>query len=107
MAPAMSAGEQRILGEIFEIAAAARVANEICRAAKKDIETFRARFGADCLALKPREAHVPCRGEGEIGRHRGRCIAGADIARVGDAKLCVRLLQRWNAEARYPGHVAR
>ena len=107
MAPAISAGEQRVLGEIFEIAAAARVANEIRRAAKKDIEAFRARFGADCLALKPREAEVPGRGEGEIGRHRRRCIAAADVAGVGDAKLCVRFLQRRNAEARYPGHIAR
>ena len=101
------AGEQRILGEILEIAAAARVANEICRAAKKDIEALRARFGADCLALKPRKRLVPGRGEGEIGRHRGRGVAGTDVAWVGDAKLCVRLLQRGNAEARYAGHVAR
>ena len=101
MAARHHSGEQRVLGEIFKIAAAARVANEIRRAAKKHIEALRARFGADGLALKPRHARVPGRGESEIGRHRRRRVAGTDIARVGDAEFCVRLLQRGNAEARY------
>jgi hypothetical protein len=39
-------GEQRVLGEILEIAPATRVTNEIRGAAKKHIEAFRPRFGA-------------------------------------------------------------
>ena len=107
MAARHDAGEQRVLGEIFEIAPATRVTNEICGAAKKHIEALRSRFRADCLALKPRQLRVPGRGEGEIGRHRRRRVAGTDVSGVGDAKLRVRLLQRGNAEARYPRHVAR
>jgi len=40
-------GEQRILGEIFKIAPAARVTNEIRGTPQKHIEALRLRFGAD------------------------------------------------------------
>ncbi len=73
---------------------------------RRTLKPFRARFSGHCLALKPREAHVPGRGEGEIGRHRRRRVAGADVARVGDAELGVRLLQGGNSEARDARHVA-
>ena len=99
-------GEQRVLREIFKIAPAARVTNEVRGAAKKHIEALRSRFDGHRLALKPRNLWVPGRGESEIGRHRGRRVAGADVARICNPKLRVRLLQRGNTKARYAGHVA-
>ncbi len=105
-APSHDAGEQRVFGEIFKIAPATRVTNEICGAAKKHIEALGSRFGADGFALKPRHIWAPGRGEGEIGRHRGRRVAVTDVPGIGDAKLRIRLLQCGNAEARHAGHVA-
>ena len=51
--------QQRVLGKIFEVAAAARVANEIGRAAEQDVEAFGSRLGRDRLALPPRKRQVP------------------------------------------------
>ena len=104
-APSHDAGEQRVFGEIFEIAPATRITNEICCAAKKHVEALRSRLRPDRLALKPRHIGAPGRGEGEIGRHRSRRVAVTDVSGVGDAKLRIRLLQRRNAEARHAGHV--
>ena len=92
--------QQRVLGEIFEVPAAPWVANKIGRASEQHIEAFGSRLFADHRSLPPRNAQVPSRGERQIGRHRCRLIARADVSRIRNAEFGVGLLQRRYSEPR-------
>jgi hypothetical protein len=92
------AREQRVFGKIFEIAAAARVANEVDGAAEQQVEATGARLVRHRLTLAARQRLVPSRGERQIRRHRRRTFAAADVAGIGDAEFAVGLLQSRHAE---------
>ena len=113
--PALGAGDRRarhhareqwVFREILEIAAAARIANEVHGAAEQDIEAAGARLTRHRFPLASRQRLVPSRGERQIRRHRGRAFAAADIAGIGYAEFAVGLLQSRHAEARRAGHEA-
>ena len=106
-APAMRPVSRRVFGEILEIAAAARVADQIRRAAEQDVEAPGPGLGPDRFALPPRQRQVPGRSQREIGRHGRRRVAVPDVSWIGDAELGIGLLQRGDAEPRNPGDVAR
>ena len=101
------AGQQRIFRDIFEIAAAAGIADEIGGASEQDVEALGARFGSHRLALAPRQIDVEACRHREIGRHRGRGVAVTNVAGIGDAELGVGFLQGGESEAGRPGDVAR
>ena len=53
--------QQRILGEVLEIAAASGIANQIGRASEQHRKAFGARFGADGLAYSTSQISIPAR----------------------------------------------
>ena len=99
-------GQQRILGKIFEVPPAARIANEVRRAAEQHVEAPRPRVRPDRFALAARQRQVPGRRQSQIGGHRRRRVATPDFAGIGDAEGTVGLLQGGNAESGNPRHVA-
>ena len=98
-------GQQRILGKIFEVPPAARIANEVRVAAEQHVEPLGPRVRPDRFALAARQLEVPGRRQRQIGGHRRRRVAAPDVAWIGDAERTVGLLQGGNAESGDPRHV--
>ena len=105
--PRHEAGDQRVFGKILENAPAARIPDEVRRAAEQDVESPAPGLGADRSALAPREREVPAGGQRQVGGHRRRRVARPYVPRVGDAELGVGFLQGRNSEPGDPGNVAR
>ena len=96
---AEDAGEQRILAQILEIAAAARIARQVDAAAEQHVEPLGRRLRADRGAAGISEIGVPGGGEGEAGGECGGGVAGAAVAGIGDAEAGVCLVEAGDAEA--------
>ena len=80
--PAMSPVSSGSSEKILEIAAAARIADQIGRASEQDRKAFAARFGADGFALSTSQIRIPARSQREIRGHRGGCVPGSDEAGI-------------------------
>ena len=100
------AAEQRVLGQVLEVAPVARVAREVDAARQHHVEAAAARLAADHRARGARQRRVEARAQGDAGRQRGGGVA-RPVARVGDAEARVAHQQRRDAEALDPRDVAR
>ena len=98
-----SAGEhgaqQRVLGEVLEVAAVARVAREVDAAGEHHVEAAAARLAADHRARRARQRRVEARAQRDARRQRGRGVA-RPVARVGDPEAGVAHEQRRDPEPR-------
>ena len=92
------AAEQRVLGQVLEVAPVARVAREVDAAGEHHVEAAAARLAADHRARGARQRRVEARAQGDARRQRGRGVA-RPVARVGDAEARVAHQQRRDAEA--------
>src|SRR5262245_46373934 len=80
------AGEQRVLAEIFEVAAVARIAREIDPAREHHVESLAARLRSDHDAAAVSELGAPSCRERERRRQRRRAVPGASALRIRDAE---------------------
>nr|GEU28380.1 hypothetical protein [Tanacetum cinerariifolium] len=99
------AGQQRILARVFEIAAVARLAQQVHAAGQHHVKTRGARFGADHGAALVRQLPVPGGGGGQA-RWQRRALARGLARLRGHAQPGVGLEQRGQSQARHAGHVA-
>jgi len=93
------ASQERILAEILEVAAVARLAREIDAAGEEHVEALRARLFRDLRAAAARDFPVPGRSQRERRRQRGRAVMTQAVD-PGDAEARVRFAQCRDAEAR-------
>ena len=100
------AAEQRVLGQVLEVAPVARVAREVDAAGQHHVEAAAARLAADHRARGARQGRVEARAQGDARRQGGRGVA-RPVARVGDAEARVAHEQRRHPEALDARDVAR
>ena len=94
------AGQQRVLRNVFEVAAAARLTHQVGAAAEHDVEALGARFPPDQRAGGAGGLGIEGGAEQQRRRERRRLVAGPDVAGVGDAEAGIGLLHRRDAEPR-------
>ena len=98
--PGDHAGEQRVLAQIFEVAAAPGIARQVDAARQHDVEALGPRLAADHRAALIGELGIEARGQRQARRQCGCGIPLALLDLVGDAQAGIGLAQRRNAQAR-------
>jgi hypothetical protein len=97
----------RVLGVVFVVAAVAHVAGEVHSARQHDVEAADACLASDRHAALAREPRIEARAD-EDGRGEGRgALVVGPVTGIGDAHAGVARLQRWDAEPRDTGCIAR
>lgn len=97
--------QQRVLGEVLEVAAVARVTRQVDGAGQLDVEPAAAGLPPDHLAGGPGQCGVESGGQRQPGGQRRGRIAGA-VAGIGDTESGVAHPQRRNPQPRNAGHIA-
>ena len=81
------AGEQRILGEVLEVAAGGRVALQVDRRAEHHSDAFCHRLASDRPPHLRHQLRVPGGGQGAAGRETGGRFAGLQVGQRGAVHL--------------------
>ena len=97
------AGEQRVLTDVFEIAPAARFANQVRAACKLHIEALGPGFAPDQRAAVVSELAVEGGAQQQRAGQAGRMVARAHAADIADPETGIGLLHGRNAQARDAG----
>lgn len=97
------AGEQRVLADVFEIAPAARFANQVGSACKLHIEALGLRFAPDQCAAVVSELAAEGGAQHQRAGQTGRMVARAYAADIADPETGIGLLHGRNAQPRNAG----
>ncbi len=92
-------GQKRVLGHVFEVASAARLADQVGAAAEHHAQAARAGLRADRGADLLRKVWIEAGAKRRTRRHRGR--VEMHVGGIGDAEAGVGLFQRRYPEARH------
>ncbi len=105
-APRQQAAQVGVFADVFEVAAATRIADQIDPAGQHHAESLGARLGADHPPAPIREVRIEGSAERDSRGQSGRDIALPHLAGVGDAETCIGLGNGGKAETRDRADIA-